>query len=181
MQGLHEAVPAAKQEQQAGFYAAALFVILMLYYGGLFSLWVMGFQGIYEATIRFFGVGVWPWPFLDLQGVLSWGDCHARGYDVFTYNPCDSLWRPFNYSPILLDLPVQWLGVRNTNAAGLTIDVVFLAALSLVLMPRTAGEFAIALVAAISSATLFAVERANLDVFEFSLIAATGFLPLATQ
>ena len=154
-------------------FGAILFAILMVYYGGLYFLWSINWN-VYDFWMKLIGVPAWRSPFLDIVAVLSWGDCHHAGFNVLQLNPCDPLNRPLGYSPVLLDLPIHWLGVRNATPVGLTIDFVFLAMFSYVLRPQSRRAFVIALFAGLSPAVAFLLERANLDVFDFTLIAAAA-------
>jgi hypothetical protein len=156
-------------------YCTILFAILIAYHACLYFLWSAR-ASIYFGWMKFLGVGAWKFPFLDLIGVLSWGDCHAAGIDVLQANPCDPLNRLLAYSPMLLDLHLDWIGVAHATSASLIADLAFLVALTLVLRPRSRRTFAVAVLACLSPAVLFAIERANFDVFEFVLIAGGAFL-----
>ena len=147
---------------------AALFVLLLAVYGGLYLLWLSGHQSVYLALTRAWGIDTWSWPFLDLNGVLSWAECHRHGIDVLRSDPCDVLGRRLNYGPPLIYLP---FGLRDTTRLGLTQSLLFLAALPFVLRPRTWREWAVAAAACLSTVTLFALERGNLDLSEFVLVA----------
>jgi hypothetical protein len=154
-------------------FGAILFTILIVYYGGLYWLWSAG-ASFYDRWMKFIGVTAWKFPFLDIIAVLSWGDCHHAGFDVLYANPCDPLNRPFAYSPILLDLPIHWLGVRNTTAVGLAIDGAFLIMVPFLLRPDSRRALAVAILACLSPAVVFLLERANLDVVVFTLIAVAA-------
>ena len=100
----------ARRELGSGAFSVLLFAVLTFYYGGLYLLWAVD-PSAYAAWMGGLGVPVWSSPFLDIIAVLSWGDCHHAGINVFQANPCDPLHRLFGYSPVLLDLPIHWLGV----------------------------------------------------------------------
>jgi hypothetical protein len=155
-------------QRREALLGAALFVLLLAVYGGVYLLWLTGHEAAYLALTRAWGIDTWYWPFLDLHGVLSWAECHRRGIDVLRTNPCDVLGRPLNYGPPLLYLP---FGLRHTTILGLTQSLLFLAALPFVLRPRTWRQWAVAAAASLSTATLFALERGNLDLSEFVLVA----------
>ncbi len=154
-------------------FGVALLAILVTYYGGLYFLWSIG-SNFYDRWMRFIGIEAWKFPFLDMIAVLSWGDCAHAGFDVLHVNPCDPLNRPLGYSPALLDLPIYWLGVRHTTAVGLTVDLAFLILVPVLLRPASRGAFALAVLAGLSPAVAFALERANLDVVVFTLIAVAA-------
>ena len=154
-------------------FGALLFAILFVYYGGLYWLWLAG-AGFYDRWMKFIGVTAWKFPFLDIIAVLSWGDCHHAGFDVLYSNPCDPLNRPFAYSPILLDLPIHWLGVRHATAVGLVLDGAFLIMVPFLLRPDSRRALLIAILAGLSPAVVFLLERANLDIFVFTLVGAAA-------
>lgn len=158
-------------------YSAALFLILSAYHALLYFLW-SAYKPIYFGWMHILGVNAWKAPFLDLLGVLSWGDCHAAGINVMQINPCDPLNRLLAYSPLLLNFHLNWIGRAHLTAASIVIDWVFLAALTIVLRPKSVGGLAIAFLACLSPAVLFAIERANLDVFVFTLLTVAAFLSL---
>lgn len=158
---------------RARTFGAVLFVILVVYYGGLYWLWSAG-SNVYDRWMKFIGVTAWKFPFLDIIAVLSWGDCHHAGFDVLYANPCDPLNRPFAYSPILLDLPIHWVGVRNATAAGLVLDGAFLIMVPFLLRPDSRRALAIAILAGLSPAVVFLLERANLDVLVFTLVGVAA-------
>jgi hypothetical protein len=152
-------------------YDAGLFAMTVCVFGGICALWLSGRHETYFWLMGALGAPAWKRPFLDLAGVFSWAQCHRLGFDVFKTNPCDPLNRPLNYGPVLLDLP---FGVRDTNWLGAMQDLAFIAILPFVLRPRSPGQLVVATGAAISSTVLYALERANIDVFEFVLIALTA-------
>ncbi len=56
-----------------GIYSAILLAVLFLFYGGLYFLWTIQ-SPIYRGIMTVLGVPAWEFPFLDIIGVLSWGD-----------------------------------------------------------------------------------------------------------
>ena len=156
-------------------FGAALFAVAFGFYAGLYALWLTGHHETYFSLTRFWGENAWKQPFLDMTGVLSWGECHRLGFDVLKVNPCDPLGRPFNYGPPLMALPFS---MRDTVWLALLQNLAFLAALPFVLRVRTRQEWLAATIASLSTATLWAVERGNLDLFIFLLVAAGGLFAL---
>ena len=156
-----------------GRYAVILSGILVLFFGAIALLWLGGRTELYFAVMHGLGVDAFTRPFLDLSGVLSMGECHRMGIDVTRVNPCDPLHRLLNYGPPLLHEPFT---TADTNVLGLIQSLLFMAALPLVLRPRTWGELGVAVAASLSCAVLYALERGNLDLVEFLLIALGAFL-----
>jgi len=161
--------PSAWTLRLVPFSVATAFFLLMA------GLYLGGERPLYYGIIRLWGVDPWPFPFLDTDTVMSALRCLRMGVDVFLANPCDSLARVYDYSPlwlVLARLPVTqaWL-----TPAGLAVDVTFL--LSLLLLPAGRSRSAAAWIAigVVSSPVLFAVERGNNDLvlFVLAVLAAT--------
>lgn len=109
--------------------------------------------------------------FADLRSVTSAWDCANKGIDPFTTNPCDPFGRPFNYERIWLVGRHVGLGEGDTVPLGISIGVVFFVAALAVAGPLTLGEGAVYGVALIAPATMLGVERGNVDLLLFALVA----------
>jgi hypothetical protein len=115
-------------------------------------------------------------PFLDLHAVMSAIECHHRGIDVYATNPCDALGRPHIYSPLWLRLPALFGEPALLRPLGLALALAFtLTLLWLPRAPRGRGELAM-LLAVASPVTLFALERANVDLLIFALVVPGAML-----
>jgi hypothetical protein len=131
----------------------------------------------YYRVLAFFGVAPFRYPFLDFQFILAAVDCWQHGIDVYFNNPCDVLGRPFNYAPLWLRfsfLP----GEEWTSPLGLCLAISFFLALAVLPPPRSGKELLPRLVATLSPVTMFAVERANIDLLVFLIATAAGVLLL---
>jgi hypothetical protein len=174
---------------RAGRNVLLLYAVIAVFYGGCAALWLTQ-SPAYSSLLKFMSIEPVvaagpsyahpPMPFFDLEGVVSWSDCARRGVDVYKTNPCDAApyWRTANYSPLLVDLPLERIAAHNMLAAGFVIDLAFLLLLPFVFRPRSIGETALAAAAICSHATFYAVERANIDVFVFTMVGASA---LASQ
>jgi hypothetical protein len=111
-------------------------------------------------------------PFVDWEAVPAWIECWSKGVDVYIDNiPCLPLPNAgFNYSPLLLRLTLIRFAYGWTNLFGFSFAILFFLSLSLLPPSRTKLDFVITLLASVSSATAFAVERANMDLFLFLTI-----------
>lgn len=135
----------------------------------------------YFALLRFWGIPVYQFPFLDLHALLSALECKRQGVDVMLVNPCDVLGRPHVYSPLWLApaalLPVQadWL-----MPAGVCLDLIFI--LSLYRLPAVtcALDRTILGLAALSPATVYALERSNNDLIIFLMIITAASLAVGS-
>ena len=109
--------------------------------------------------------------FVDLRSVTSAWDCARRGVEAFPQNPCDPFGRPANYPRIWMSFWRLGLGEGDTVAIGIAIGVVFYAAALGVAGPLTLGEGAVYAAALLAPATLLGVERGNVDLLMFALVA----------
>ena len=106
-------------------------------------LYCYGPREIYEEVLRSWGIVPFRAPFLDIGFVLAAWDCTRQGWDVMWHNPCDLLQLPFNYSPLwLVAAPIR-LSVRDATAVGWTLDLLFIASLTLLPPPRRLAELAL--------------------------------------
>ena len=137
--------------------AAAIVLLAGLLYAG-------GYREQYYTLAELWGAAPFRTPFLDMQGVTSPVECHRLGYDVYVQNPCDVFHRPHNYSPLWLWLAVLPITTAWDNVLGLGLVVLFLVAL--VFLPP-ARDWRLITLATISSTTMFAMERANIDLLMF--------------
>ena len=108
-------------------------------------------------------------PFIDWEFIPAYIECWSKGIDVYID---DNTCRPLPnyglvYSPLLLRLTPIRSAYGWTNLFGLSFAVLFFLSLSLLPPSRTKIDFVITFLATISSATAFAVERANPDLIFF--------------
>ena len=114
--------------------------------------------------------------FFDLRVVTSGWDC-TRDHIAWPNNPCDPAERPMTYPRIWMAASILGLGEDDTYLIGGLIVVTFFATAILVL-PRRAS-LADALVyglALCSPAVMLGVERGNVDLALFSVVAAAGLV-----
>ncbi len=134
---------------------------------------------IYLTSVAVGGVAQWrrlhepaeTLTFLDMRSLTSAWACARRGVDPLPANPCDPHGRPANYPRIWLAPRVFGLG----NSAAFTLGIVngaafFLAVLWLLgrLKPWEGLVMASALC---SPAVMFGVERGNVDLFVYAILA----------
>jgi len=131
---------------------------------------------VYIHALDAYGAAPYRFPFVDIFTNLAALDCTRNGVDVYVANPCDVVGWRYNYSPLLLlgaQLPI---GRSATLAFGLALDLLFLASLTLLPPPRRLAEQALRVAVTLSSATVYGLERANLDLFLFALAVAGASL-----
>lgn len=163
--------------------ARALFIgtgapaIAILVYVFYWLLYLYGPPGAYLALLGGLGAPVWPYPFLDLESVLTAIDCARQGVDVTLPSACMG-GGVFQYSPFVLKAAALPLNAGQRVPLGLGLDVLFLLSLFTLPHPRRWSEFWLLLLAALSSSTLYAIERANIDVAIYLLVLGAVHLLL---
>ncbi|MGX7893888.1 hypothetical protein [Tsuneonella sp. HG222] len=150
--------------------AALAFALLAVFYATNFAL--------YDALIRAWGHIPFERPFLDTEVIVAAARCHGPGMDIWQANPCDSLGRPSTYPPTWLFLGLFPVTEGWTMPLGILVDLVFVASLFLLPRPRSWAGAALLVLGVLSSATVFAMERGNVDLLLFALIAGTAALSL---
>lgn len=115
-------------------------------------------------------------PFADLSVLLAGWECTRHGIDVIAANPCDILHRPFDFSPLLLSFSGIPLGPADTPVVGWVLDLVFLVSLAFLPPVERLGELPFVLLATLSTAVVYALDRANLDAGLFAMAVATCLL-----
>jgi hypothetical protein len=137
--------------------AAALYIYARPLYSPFLSLWAF-------TPFRY--------PFLDSEAYITIRQCFARGIDVYATNPCDVLGRLEVNSPFCLYLfliPAD-PGYNSLFAGG----IIALYAWATTRLAPVAGLWPNILFALgfFSPPVVFAIERANLDLFIFALATA---------
>jgi hypothetical protein len=153
----------------------ALAATALCLFGALALLWRCGPHALYFDTLGLFGFEPFRFPFLDIHAVLAAAQCQRAGIDVYLYNPCDALGRLHVYSPLWLALTPGFLDTTATTAVGLALDLMFIMSLVIAIRPLSWGETLVIGLVALSPMTIYALERANCDLFVFLLILV-GFV-----
>ena len=115
--------------------------------------------------------------FFDLRSVTSGWECARQHVGAWPDNPCDPWGRPENYPRIWMAASVLGLGQGDTYVIGAILVVTFFVAAVLVL-PRDA-PIADSLVygfALCSPAVMLGVERGNVDLALFTMVAAAALV-----
>jgi hypothetical protein len=156
--------------------AAAGSVVLL---AGL--LYGFGYREQYQALAEAWGAAPFRAPFLDMHAVTAAIECDRLGFDVYVQNPCDVFGRVHGYSPLWLWLAVLPITTAWDNALGLGLVTLFLVSLAFLPPGRDWRRTAPIVLAAASSVTMFAMERANVDLLVFVMavlaarLRATGY------
>ncbi len=147
--------------------------------GGVLALFVFLFReqpDSYVATLNWWSLGPYPLPFIDTRFILSAIDCQRLGLNPFIVDPCDPYGRPYDYSPLLLEAARLGLTSRATDWIGIGLGLVMIGSVASLPAPRGFRDGVFMALAALSTTTVLAVERGNIDVLIFALAIAAGYL-----
>jgi hypothetical protein len=111
-------------------------------------------------------------PFSDLRVITGGIKTQQLGGNPITDNVGEALHRPMNYPRIWLYL-FSWMGINESNVelVGIAFCIFYLICISLLIQQCTsAAGIVVLLIAALSVAPLFAIERANTDLLIFTLV-----------
>lgn len=116
-----------------------------------------------------------PQPFMDWAWIPSVVECWNLGVNVYVDNTCYTMvpHGRHSYSPLWLRATFLPLGSVWVSPVGIALAVAFLLSLATLPPPRNRRDFMLTLLATLSSLTVFALERANVDVIIF-LLALLG-------
>jgi hypothetical protein len=161
--------------QRETLYRVLVAAVPLFLFGALAGLLASGKQAAYLAILWHLGADPYiKFPFLDLYVVLAAADCHRLGIDVWMSDPCDEFHRPLIYSALWLDLLPGFFRRENINQIGIVLDLMFIASMPLIMRPRSAGQCLLFIAASVSTTVVFALERANADIFIFLLMVCAG-------
>jgi hypothetical protein len=122
----------------------------------------------YQHLISLWWARALPDPFIDSTTGAQVG-CWQRGIDVYAADPCDPLGRVFDYSPLWLRFWFLPSDLAWTNTLGLCQAVILITTLAVLPRVRAGKDTALMVLAVLSPACIWAVERSNVDLFMFVL------------
>lgn len=128
---------------------------------------------LYFGLLRFDGLDPWFHPFIDSEFLYAMKNCWLHGVDIYQAVPCDVVVRgtKMAYSPLWQRLPFLPSDVAARVPIGMASDLAFLGALPLLPAARSGREAVFMSLAVISTMVCFALERNNIDVWMFLLVA----------
>ena len=114
------------------------------------------------------------YPFLDWQTISRTIQCWQHGVNVYVENPCPepTPYRLWNYSPLWLRATFLPIGDQLVRPVGIGLTVLFGLAIASLPPLRRWYQCLILILACVSSAVVFGLERANMDVVIFLMTAA---------
>jgi hypothetical protein len=115
--------------------------------------------------------------FFDLRSVTSGWDCARQHLGAWPDNPCDPWQRPENYPRIWMAAAIFGLGADETNIIGTLIAIAFFGA-AIAVLPRRAPlvDAVVYGLALCSPAVMMGVERGNVDIALFAMVATAGLV-----
>ncbi len=122
--------------------------------------------------------GVW---FLDLHAILASGDAVAVGLDPYVANPLDYFGRPHGYSHWWLALGRMGFTRADTLLLGFLLGAGFFLTAIAALRPRRPCEVLWTILVLCSPPILLGLDRANIDLAMFILLAPVVPCLLSTQ
>lgn len=152
--------------------ATAAFVLFLL----LATLWLTHNNIAYRKIVLIWGVQVFDFPFLDTETVLSGARCLRAGIDIYVANPCDTLGRVYDYSPLWMLIAKLPVTIAWGGPIGALIAMLYVGAVATFPAARTTRHQIALTLGAISTVALFAVERGNNDLILFTLAAVAAAL-----
>lgn len=144
-----------------------------LVYFGYIALWHFHYT-FYLSVISWFDAPPGNAPYGDLGAVLMAIGCAHQGASVLVPNACMH-GGMFNYSPLLLHVPLFTLSPRDVMPAGLLSGMIFIAACAGLPPPRNLAALGMRCVALCSCAVTHALESGNIDALIF-VICVAGLL-----
>jgi hypothetical protein len=153
--------------------SSAWFVLLGMLCGYFALLVALGGHAEWDLL----GVPAVPGGFFDLRSVTSGWDCARHHWGEWPVNPCDPGGRPENYPRVWMAASILGLGQDDTYLIGFPIVVTFFLT-AILALPRQApvADAVIYGLALCSPAVMFGVERGNVDLALFSMVAAAGLV-----
>lgn len=145
-------------------------MLLLVFFGTLY----VADTSLYLRILVWVTKKPFPHPFIDWEWIPSAVKCWQRGVDVYADNTC---YDPVvngrhNYSPLWLRmtfLPYEGFWIIPF---GVSFAVFFFSMLASLPLPRGANALCVTFLATFSSLTVFAIERANVDLIMFLLAMA---------
>jgi Glycosyltransferase family 87 len=140
---------------------------------------VATYLSIVAVPRLFWGINIWPklgvpaapTLFFDTRVVTAGLECRRMGFDPLRYNPCDPLGRTLNYPRTWLLLRYLGLNQSHTDALAVVFIALFLSSVLLLVGRISLGEGVLLGLALCSPSVMFGVERGNVDIVMFALVA----------
>lgn len=109
--------------------------------------------------------------FADMRFILCAIESQRAGYNPYQINPRDPWHRPMNYPRLWLSLGVLGLGEQQTVPLSIALALIFYLSLLLLVGPLTFQEGGFYGFLICSPAVMLGVERGNVDLLIFALLA----------
>ena len=139
-----------------------VFFVLPYVYGG----------DLYERVLLTVSIRPFPLPFADWEYQPAAAECWQKGVNVYIAAPCSVTEpnNPMTYSPIWLRLTFISPAAFWVNACGLGMALLYLACVAGFTPPASWWQLWVLTLTTVSSASILAIERGNVDVMIFLMI-----------
>lgn len=134
---------------------------------------ILGYENTWKTI---WNIPVMMPPFQDMRMITGAAQTFKAGIDPAVENVYDPSHMLFNYPQIWYPLLRTPIDLRWTGALAVTLDVLFLAAVIVFPSKHSRLSIVLLLAAIFSPAVMLGIERANVDVFFFFLVALCLFL-----
>lgn len=135
-----------------------LFGLLFTYYG-------------YDDTWRLWSIRPMDLPFGDTRAILAPVESYKQGFDPMVQNPSDPWRRKLNVPRIWLGIHLLGIDQGYTLHLGIIFVMLFVVGIYLYLPPLSNVQVGLLFSAILSPAVLLCIERGNVDLVMFSLVA----------
>jgi hypothetical protein len=135
---------------------------------------------VWGTDLWFLGVPPGPSLFFDARNLTAAWESQRLGYDPLYESPCDPRRRPLMYLRPWLLFGVFGLDQSHTGVLAVALIAIMFLTFAALVGRVPAGAGVILAVAWCSPAVMFALERANMDIALFSVLAAAVLLWRAT-
>ena len=125
----------------------------------------------YEETWRLWNIDTMMPHFADLRNITSAVEAYALGYDPMKENPTDPWQRRLNYPRIWHYLSYFGIDQSHTTAMGIVFIVLFVAGVCMIMPEASTAMVLLVSGAVLSPAILLGIERGNVDLLLFFLLA----------
>lgn len=153
------------------FWRASFLVVIAIWFGAFL---------LRPSRLQWLGFNSYPL-FIDSLALLSAGEAHEQGYDVYRPIALDPFHRPHSYPSYWLLLGKIGLTRTDNRWFGPLAVALFGLALAATVRPASGPQFAEACLVACSGGIMLAVSRANNDLWIFALYSLLVPIVLARE
>ena len=125
----------------------------------------------YNNTLRLWNVPIMSPHFADLRTITGGAESYAQGIDPMINNPGDPWGRRMNYPRVWQSLYALGVNQEHTTLIGISMISLFFIGVIMTLPNANYATISLVMLAVFSPATLLGVERGNIDLLIYFLVA----------